>query len=353
MPFLTSITPFHSEGARLRTSLDSLLAQDFGDVELLLVDDGADARTRAVAESYSDPRIRILRGANGGLSSARNRGIAAARGRYLCFLDADDSRPIWAFSAAARQARDEAPDLVICQGHLAEETGQLMPFYDRAVLDALEAHLQGRCARRGAPGFAMAQALCLLAEPQSANKLVRRDFLGTPPLGFPPGHVFEDLYFHALAVARAGRISLCPHPAFTYHRHVGGGQLTAARDLSRFDILAVARLLLTRFAALPEAGDPLCRTALMLALAKLLRWCEEMLSHPHRAQFRTGVLAVLALADPRFRRLARQTPVAFDQFSRHRDWLEALLCDPRLSTTREVSHDPIIRLPRLWPGRRA
>ncbi|MBR9819607.1 MAG: glycosyltransferase family 2 protein [Rhodobacteraceae bacterium] len=353
MTRITCITPFHREGRLLRTSLDSLLAQDFGDIELLLVDDGADLDTRTVAESYRDPRLRILRQANDGLSAARNRGIAAARGAYVCFLDADDSRPPWAFSAAERLLRGGAPDLLLWPGHLAEDTGQLLPFYDRPVLDTLEGHLGGETATRGQPGFRQAQALALLAEPQSANKLLHRKMLRDPPLGFPPGQFFEDLYFHALAVARAERIALCPHPGFTYHRRPGSGQLTAARDLLRFDILAVARLLLTRFAALPEADDALCRTALMLSLAKLMRWCEEMLSHPHRAQFRIGALAVLALADPRFRRLAPRPPPIFGHFDTHRDWLEGLLSDARLRPAKETPHDIVARLPRLWPGRRA
>lgn len=336
-------------------SLDSLLGQTLEDFELILVDDGADEATRAVAAGYRDARIRRIRQANGGLSAARNRGISAARGDYLCFLDADDTRPPWALECLDRIVREDAPDLVLCRGHLSEENGQLQPFYDRAALDALEEHLDGRPAVAGTPGFRTAQALALLAEPQSANKLIRRKILSDPPLGFPPGQVFEDLYFHALAVARARRIALCPHPVFTYYRRPARSQLTTARDMTRFDMLAVARLLLSRFSALPEAGDPLCRTALMLSLAKLLRWCEEMLSHAHRAAFRTGLIAVLALADPRFRQLARITPPAFEPFAPHRDWLETCFADPRLPAAREVSPNVIrpLRLPRLWPQRRA
>ena len=355
MTRFSCITPFYREGALLRESLDSLLDQSQQGFELILVDDGADAATRAEAARYMDARIRVVRQANGGLSAARNRGIAAARGDYLCFLDADDTRPPWALESLDRIVRDTAPDLVLCQGHLSEETGQLQPFYDREVLDALEDHLQGRAAVADTPGFRHAQALALLAEPQSANKLVRRTLLKDPPLGFPPGHFFEDLYFHALAVARARRISLCPHPTFTYYRRPARSQLTGARDLTRFDMLAVARLLLARFSALPEAADALCRTALMLALAKLMRWCEEMLSHAHRAEFRSGVVAVIALSDPRFRQLARDTPPIFEPFTPHRDWLEDCLADPRLAPGKEGSSHVIrpARLPRLWPRRRA
>jgi glycosyltransferase involved in cell wall biosynthesis len=77
-------------------AIDSVLAQDFDDWELLIVDDGSTDRTRDIARFYVDAhpqRIRLLRHpdeGNHGMSATRNLGIAAARGEYVAFLDADD-----------------------------------------------------------------------------------------------------------------------------------------------------------------------------------------------------------------------------------------------------------------------
>ncbi|PJE33245.1 putative glycosyltransferase EpsJ [Pseudooceanicola marinus] len=356
MVTFSCITTCYNEGPLLRQSLQSMWRQDFRDFELILVMDGADAATRAEAERQNDPRLRLLRQANDGLSSARNRGLAAARGDYVCFLDADDTRPPWALQSLARAIDTSAPDLILAPGILSEETGQLSRFYDQATLEALGRQLASAPGGEGTPHYRRTQALALLAEPQSANKCLRRDLLQRAGLGFPNGHFFEDLYFHALSVAAAERLALCSQPTFTYHRRPGARQITGARDALRFDILAVIRLLLARFAPLPEARDPHCRAALLLSAAKLAAWCESMLSHHHRAVFRDGFAAVMALSDPAVRDLPDDLPPAFDAFAPARSWLQEVLGDPRLAAPpiREVSDAPDpIRFPRLWPKRRA
>ena len=109
MVTFSCITTCYNEGPLLRQSLQSMWRQGFRDFELILVLDGADAATRAEAERQNDPRLRLLRQANDGLSSARNRGLAAARGDYVCFLDADDTRPPWALQSLARAIDTSAP----------------------------------------------------------------------------------------------------------------------------------------------------------------------------------------------------------------------------------------------------
>jgi len=75
----------------LREAIDSVLGQTLRDFELIIVDDGSSDGTRAIIESYDDARIcRIDNDRNIGLSRSLNRGIAAARGRYIARLDADD-----------------------------------------------------------------------------------------------------------------------------------------------------------------------------------------------------------------------------------------------------------------------
>jgi glycosyltransferase involved in cell wall biosynthesis len=75
----------------LRQAVDSILAQTLADFELILVDDASTDGTRAILVSYSDPRIRALYNpSNLGQSATRNRALAAARGKYIAVLDADD-----------------------------------------------------------------------------------------------------------------------------------------------------------------------------------------------------------------------------------------------------------------------
>jgi glycosyltransferase involved in cell wall biosynthesis len=71
-------------------AIASVLAQDFGDFELIVVDDGSRDHTGQVVAEFNDPRLRYFRQENAGLAAARNTGIMHARGDYVTFLDDDD-----------------------------------------------------------------------------------------------------------------------------------------------------------------------------------------------------------------------------------------------------------------------
>jgi GT2 family glycosyltransferase len=91
MPKVSVIIPVFRQAHYLATSLGSLLAQTHADWEAIIVDDGSpDDVATAAAPYISDERFRLIRQENRGLALARNAGIAAATGDYLCFLDADD-----------------------------------------------------------------------------------------------------------------------------------------------------------------------------------------------------------------------------------------------------------------------
>lgn len=90
MPIASIVVPAYNATATLPATLASLLAQDFLDFEIVVVDDGSTDATAACAAAFGDDRIRVVRQANRGLAGARNSGIAAARGRFVGFCDADD-----------------------------------------------------------------------------------------------------------------------------------------------------------------------------------------------------------------------------------------------------------------------
>ena len=91
-PLFSVIVPVYNSEKYLATSLDSLLYQDFADVEFLCINDGSTDNSLSILEEYAtlDSRFRVVNKENGGPSSARNLGINLARGKYICFLDSDD-----------------------------------------------------------------------------------------------------------------------------------------------------------------------------------------------------------------------------------------------------------------------
>lgn len=92
MPEISVIVPVYKVEKYLNSCVDSILNQSFSDFELILVDDGSPDNCGVICDDYAakDSRVRVIHQENQGLSCARNTGIDAARGRFLCFVDSDD-----------------------------------------------------------------------------------------------------------------------------------------------------------------------------------------------------------------------------------------------------------------------
>ena len=92
MPLVTLIIPVYNAARYLRRCLDSVLEQDFADMEVLVLNDGSRDRSLEICREYEkrDSRIRVVDKENTGVSDTRNRGMRLAEGKYLQFMDSDD-----------------------------------------------------------------------------------------------------------------------------------------------------------------------------------------------------------------------------------------------------------------------
>ncbi len=89
---LSIIVPIYNVAPYLRKCVDSLLAQDISDYEIILVDDGSTDNSGEIAQQYADTyaNVKLISQENKGLSVARNVGIKQANGKYIIFVDSDD-----------------------------------------------------------------------------------------------------------------------------------------------------------------------------------------------------------------------------------------------------------------------
>ena len=302
MARITCITTTHNEGPLLLTAVRSVLGQSFQDFEYLIVDDGSSDETLEILSQLEDPRLRIILQSHSGLSAARNTGMAAATGDYICFLDADDVRPNWSFAAIAKNLDQHQPDLLLCPGMLCDRRGQIEDFYDAPVFAHIAKILPQGVSQRGSVQHKHICAIAQQIEPQSANKVVRRSFLQAVGLRFPEPYFFEDIFFHTLAIAQADRIAFMDAPTFTYFQIYTRSQITATAGALRFDIIAVAKMTLDAFARLPESENAAYSTVVFASCLKLIKWSERCLAYPLRAKFRQNAKDMLSALDPSFRR---------------------------------------------------
>lgn len=92
MPLLTFIIPAFNVEIYIEECINSILQQDFVDFEILIIDDGSEDSTRAICCEIAeqDSRVKVITQKNAGTSSARNKGIVSAKGKYVVFVDSDD-----------------------------------------------------------------------------------------------------------------------------------------------------------------------------------------------------------------------------------------------------------------------
>ncbi len=113
-PLFSVVIPTHNRANRVLRAISSVLAQTLDDYELIIVDDGSTDSTREVLAPLNSGRCRVLRNEpNVGVSAARNRGVAAARGELIAFLDDDDEmRPGTLAALRERYLTDPDTDFV-------------------------------------------------------------------------------------------------------------------------------------------------------------------------------------------------------------------------------------------------
>jgi len=223
-PLVSIVIPAYNRAWCLAEAVDSVLAQDFRDFELIVVDDGSADDTPQLLERYGDA-IRVLRRENRGVSAARNAGIAAARGGLIAFLDSDD---LWLPGKLSRQVAffTSHPEALICQ---TEEVW---------VRNGRRVNPGKRHLKRGGMIFEPSLELCLVSP---SAVMVRRELFERAGLFDESLPACED-YDLWLRVSCRFPVHLIETPLIV-KRGGHADQLSRAWGLDRYRIAALEKLL--------------------------------------------------------------------------------------------------------------
>lgn len=188
------ILPVYNVEKYVRRAIDSLLAQTMPDFEAIFVDDGSPDRSADIISEAAahDSRLRLIRKENGGVASARNAGLDAARGKYIFFLDPDD----WVEPDAAEQLADAADredaDIVIFGSTLDtyDASGRLVG--RSTAMPPLEGVFRGTPFRDNFDKIASSHLV--------TNKLMRREFIEQHCCRFRCYDIGEDAMFFIIFI---------------------------------------------------------------------------------------------------------------------------------------------------------
>lgn len=135
-PKISVIVPAYNNAPWLPATLDSILAQTYTNLEIVVVDDGSTDDTAAVLRAYSqkDPRIHAIRKANGGVTSARLLGVAESTGDWIGFVDGDDTIEPQMFERLMENALSNDADISHCGHRMVYPDGKVRYYYNSGVV---------------------------------------------------------------------------------------------------------------------------------------------------------------------------------------------------------------------------
>ncbi|WP_455149466.1 glycosyltransferase family 2 protein [Capnocytophaga sp.] len=239
------VIPVYNVAPYLRECVDSVLAQNSTDYEIILVDDGSTDNSPAICDEYAEKysQIKVIHKTNGGLSDARNFGIKEAQGDYLMFLDSDD---FWNRENVLLDLhniiKENNPDLII---------HELSSFYN------LEKIIPRKFKNKEIQNFSydFKEDLKYLVNNDiyyatACNKVIKASIVKKNNIEFPKGKLHEDVVWCADIIPYINNYALYSNPFYYYRKERDGSltvQIRPKNIIDLIDIISEKETLLSKF----------------------------------------------------------------------------------------------------------
>lgn len=222
-PMISVIIPVYNAETYIAQTVGSILRQSYSDFELLLIVDGATDGSLAICNNLQeqDVRISVVDKKNEGVSATRNLGIALAKGKYICFVDADDRVTEEYLQKLFDAVTTSGAQMALCQ-YAFERNGEIIPsgepefaFYDRQHHDLYQSYICSIYRIAGAP-YIMGSA---------CRSIFERSLLQENNITFPNCKLFEDQLFLLTSMAYSERIGTVNEVMYFYNDAVTGSAI--------------------------------------------------------------------------------------------------------------------------------
>lgn len=225
LPLISVIVPVYKVEPYLDRCVASIVNQTYTNLEIILVDDGSPDNCGAMCDAWArkDGRIKVIHKENGGLSDARNAGMAIASGKYMGFVDSDD--------------------------YISADMYQLL--YDRMIADSSDMAACGveMVYEDGSPSRPLTRpGQCVLTREEAVKESICENWLKQPvwyklyktdlvrDIPFPVGKYHEDVFWSYQAAAKAKKVSVFDTPCYFYTQR-SGSIMSESYSLKRLDSL--------------------------------------------------------------------------------------------------------------------
>lgn len=219
MKLVSVVIPVYNVRNYLEKCVKSVIDQTYSEWEAILVDDGSTDGSGEICEELAlkDKRIQVIHKENGGLSDARNVGVQKARGKYLCFLDSDDTIEADMMEKTVEAAEAYSSEILLFDYKRLEPNGEenvcAMELKERTVMN-LKTHPE-----------------ILITDPSACMKLFLRDFYIRTKVQFPKDYRYEDLGTIPKLLLLAERIVYIKQAFYRYL--IRDGSITTGTDCER------------------------------------------------------------------------------------------------------------------------
>ena len=262
-PLISIIVPKYNVEKYIRTCIESILAQTYRNIEVIIVNDGSTDQSLAVISDLicSHHNIKVINQKNQGLSVARNTGIDAATGKYIAFVDADDKIK---------------PDFVSSLYQIADKTGA-------DIVRGSFRDFNGNIPKGWVPDFNVPTnyGTIVLDQFLSSNisfvvwsSIYRLDFINSNHIRFTPGILFEDADFTIRAYMLAKLVATSPEPNYAYRINRPGSILTTKTTKNAQKMSLSEEKIISQFISMlkHEKSDVLCSLILKSIYACMRDW---------------------------------------------------------------------------------